>query len=155
MEEARLAILKADLAEQFQRIQKVYQRIDQRYKELKHNPLMIENIAYQLHNLYCAFEDLFKIIADFFENRIEEKTYHTQLLKRMSIEIENLRPRVISEKSFIFLNELRAFRHLFRDAYLYELDPRKIELVLQKALELKELFEEDYRNFIKNLETTK
>lgn len=155
MEEARLAILKADLAEQFQRIQKVYQRIDQRYKELKHNPLMIENIAYQLHNLYCAFEDLFKIIADFFENRIEEKTYHTQLLKRMSIEIENLRPRVISEKSFIFLDELRAFRYLFRDAYLYELDPRKIELVLQKALELKELFEEDYRNFIKNLETTK
>lgn len=38
------------------------------------------------HNLYCAFEDLFKIVAETFENHIQDKSkYHQELLKRMDI----------------------------------------------------------------------
>jgi hypothetical protein len=53
----------------------------------------MESLGYQLHNLYCAFEDLFKIVSETFENHIQDKSkYHQELLKRMTISIEGVRP---------------------------------------------------------------
>lgn len=150
MEQERLELLKADLYAQAQRIEKVYQKIEERIKG-KDDPIVLESLSYQLHNLYCSYEDLFKVVADFFENRIEERAYHTQLLHRMAIEIKGLRPRLLSDNALQLLDELRAFRHLFRHAYLYQLDPRRVELVLEKALELKELFKEDLERFINEI----
>jgi len=39
------------------------------------------HLAYLLHNLYCACEDLFQEIAKTFENTVEDPSkYHRQLL---------------------------------------------------------------------------
>ena len=76
------------------------------------------------------------------------------LLKRMSLEIEGLRPALLSEQSYFLLDELRAFRHLFRHAYLYQLDPEKVKMVLEKGLRLKDIFKGDSQNFLKRLGLT-
>lgn len=148
MEKAKLAILQAETKKQMLEIDKIYLRINKRTKNLNRE-VNVESVAYQLHNLYCAFEDLFKIVAETFENKIEEGlTYHKELLRRMSIAIEGIRPNIISEESLNLLSELRAFRHFFRHAYSYQLDVKKVKLVLGKALRLKEIFKKDLEKFM-------
>lgn len=147
MEEEKFSILKSELAAQWDEILKIYDRIEERKR--KRGVHGLESLAYQLHNLYCAYEDLFKIVAGFFENNIEERSkYHVELLKRMRLTIEGVRPALLSEESFRLLNNLRSFRHFFRHAYSYELDRRKVFIVLEDALMLKETFKSDLENFL-------
>ena len=91
---------------------------------------------------------MFKIIARFFENQIEDfNKYHLTLLKKMLLEIEGIRPRLLSEKSFKILDELRGFRHVFRHTYNYELEPERVLKLAEKASILKELFQKDFEIF--------
>jgi len=117
-------------------------------KRVPNNEDLVISLAYRLHNLYCAYEDMFKIIARFFENQIEDfNKYHLTLLKKMLLEIEGIRPRLLSEKSFKILDELRGFRHVFRHTYNYELEPERVLKLAEKASILKELFQKDFEIF--------
>jgi len=153
--EARLAVLFAEIDYQWNQILKIYKSIEEKLKRLKENKDnedLRDSLAYRLHNLYCAYEDLFKIIAKFFENRIEDPArYHIELLRRMLIEIKGIRPSLISEESYTYLNELRGFRHVFRHAYAIELDVDRIIALAEKSLILKSLFEEDLKRFKRKL----
>lgn len=71
MDRESLTILKAELESQMGEAGKIYNKIEER--RLEKGKSALESIAYQLHNLYCAFEDLFKIVADAFENHIHHK----------------------------------------------------------------------------------
>jgi uncharacterized protein YutE (UPF0331/DUF86 family) len=70
----------------------------------------------------------------------------------MAISIEGVRPGLISEESFKLLDTLRSFRHFFRHAYSYELDERKIKIVLEDAYKLKEIFKKDLEKFFSMFE---
>jgi hypothetical protein len=108
--------------------------------------------AYLLHNLYCAFEDLFKTIAKTFENNIDDPSqYHMELLKRMKMPVYKIRPEFLSDENFITLNELRKFRHLFRHAYEYELDGEKVISLTRKYLTKAKNIENDKNIFKKFL----
>ncbi len=150
MDEERLSLLRATIEAQRREIERIFAKIEER----RHGEgaAYLESLGYQLHNLYCAFEDLFKIVADFFENRIEERVrYHSELLRRMKISIERVRPALLSEESYRLLDSLRAFRHFFRHAYSYDLDPRKVALVVEDALKLKGLYQRDIDHFLEQL----
>lgn len=150
MDEERLSLFKASVEAQRREIERIFDRIEERRQG--EGVAYLESLAYQLHNLYCAFEDLFKIIAEFFENRIEDRArYHRELLWRMKIPIEGVRPALLSEESYKLLDSLRAFRHFFRHAYSYELDPRKVALVVEDALKLKKLYQRDIDRFLEQL----
>jgi len=83
--------------------------------------------------LYTALEDLFKQIAKAFENHIERlEIFHKELLNRMNTEMPNMRPAVISVKSLLLLDKVRAFRHFIRHAYDCELDVEELQLIQQK-----------------------
>jgi hypothetical protein len=102
VESERLTILKAEIESQTKEIENIYEKIEERKREK--GIAALESTAYQLHNLYCAFEDLFKIIADAFENHIQDKTqFHIELLKRMTISIEGIRPALLSEATCLLL----------------------------------------------------
>lgn len=150
MDEERFTILKSELMAQWKEIEKIYGRIEERRK--KRGVYALESLAYQLHNLYCAYEDLFKIVANFFENTTRDSSrYHVELLKRMKFEIPGIRPALVSKESFRLLDNLRSFRHLFRHTYTYELDRRKVSIVLEDAIKLKDLFQADLQGFLEKL----
>ena len=150
MEKERLSTLKAAIEAQLGEIDRVYERIEKR--RTGQGPAYIESLAYQLHNLYCAYEDLFKIVAEYFENQIEDETrWHQELLWRMTLSIEGVRPALLSRESFRLLDSLRAFRHFFRHAYTYELDPRKVRLVLEDALAVRKKILDDVHRFLQTL----
>lgn len=150
MEKERLQLIKSEVETQIEQIDKIYDRIELR-KEKK-DIVYLESLAYQLHNLYCAFENMFEIVADYFENNIDEKKrYHRELLWRMTVPIEGVRPALLSEDSYKLLDSLRSFRHFFRHAYIYELDPKKVALILDDTLKLKFLYLNDIKRFLKQL----
>ncbi len=152
MEKERLAVLETDIRRQQKKIEAVYREIVQRKKGYTKDRVVLESLAFQLHNLYCAFEDLFRIVADHFENHITEPTaWHKELLDRMQTEIQGIRPALISEAAYEFLNELRGFRHVFRHAYGIKLEPAKIKIVLKKTLALKKIYKKDLAAFLAQL----
>lgn len=151
MDEDRFIILKSDIEAQLSIIEKIYQKIIERSSS--DNEYSLEGLAYQLHNLYCAIEDVFKVIANAFENNIKDVSkYHIELLKRMTQSIEGIRPNVISDKTHLLLDSLRGFRHFFRHAYSYELDARKVQIIAEDAIKVKEMLFSDVRLFLKKLE---
>ncbi len=92
-------------------------------------------LGYQLYSLYCALEDLFKEIAATFESLIDDMSkHHTELLKRMTIEIPRIRPAVLSKESFTLLNELRSFSHFFIHSYNIELDEERLRSLKARIL---------------------
>ncbi|HKK49018.1 MAG TPA: hypothetical protein VJ932_07965 [Alkalispirochaeta sp.] len=90
-------------------------------------------LGYTLHNLYNLIENSFFRIAKHFENDIGGEGWHKDLLQRMTLSIEGIRPRIIDRDTAEKIDELRAFRHVFRNMYRKNLDPEKL-LLLQKRL---------------------
>ncbi len=132
------------------------------YGELERHPLHPDAdddtlivVAYHLHNLYNAFENVFQNIAAVFENSADDiERWHAQLLERMRLDVKPLRPAVIDEAAYEALDELRRFRHLFRHAYSVKLDLLRLQLVMRKAMALKELYAaqlEQFIDFLQNL----
>jgi hypothetical protein len=109
----------------------------------------VSHLGYLLHNLYCALEDIFKEVAQTFENRVEDPSrYHRELLKRMHCEIPQIRPSLLTSQSYAILNEMRGFRHVFRHAYDYELSADRLAQLKQKVLDGWAVIERDVDNFI-------
>ena len=152
MDKVAFALLKAELAERYRSARQIYERIDRRKADYQKRAESIDSMAYQLHNLYSAHEQLFEAIAQSFENRIEGSRYHTDLLLRVKLEIEGVRPALVSEEAFVLLDELRRFRHFFRHAYTAELDPVRLGALVGVADGLKDLFQRDMEAFLEKLE---
>lgn len=111
--------------------------------------------ALKTQQFYSAIEDLLKQIAKNFENHIQDLTmFHKELLSRLYMEIPSIRPRVLSEESFLLLDKIRAFRHFIRHAYDCELKENELKDIQQKLTigypSLKKDFEE-FKLFIKSL----
>jgi hypothetical protein len=153
MDAQYLSLLHADITFQMQMIDDVIAKVQTRKIDYDQDPRFAESLAYQLHNLYCAFEDLFRIVAKFFENNIEDESrFHIQLLQRMTLDIEGVRPALISRHLFTALNELRAFRHAFRHAYSHDIDVDKLHLVLKRYEAIEVNYKQDVQRFLQLLQ---
>jgi len=65
----------------------------------------------------------------------------------MLIEIEGIRPGLLSNAGYKLLNELRGFRHVFRHAYSYGLDKERVSALLGKILDQKDIVIIDLQTF--------
>lgn len=108
-------------------------------------------VAYRLHSLYSAFENIFRNIATSFENHLDPSSWHRQLLERMRLDLSPVRPAVIDEQAFEKLDEMLRFRHLFRTGYSLRLDALRLQLVVRKALELKPIYRGQIDRFLEYL----
>jgi hypothetical protein len=114
---------------------------------------MIDSAGYWMHNLYCAFEDLFKQVSSFWENNLSaDGDYHVNLLKRMMVNIKDIRPPLLFLDSYEYLNELRGFRHVFRHAYSYGLDDERVAYLIRKTISKKEMVLADLSKFREKIE---
>ncbi len=150
MDSNKLTLLSVDLNAQMSNIKVIHQKIVARSTRLQSDDeTILESIAYQIHNLYCATEDLLKIVAGYFENNISDSSqWHSLLLQRMSIEIPNIRPAFLTSKTYSILNSLRGFRHFFRHAYGATIEYDQLKSNLDKSLNLLANLESDLSQFI-------
>jgi len=141
-------------------IKTIYQRLSEKlvvFEKETPSREMIDSAGYWMHNLYGAFEDLFKLVSTFWENSLNpDGDYHVNLLKRMMINIKDIRPPLLSLDSYEYLNELRGFRHVFRHAYSYGLDDERVAYLIRKTISKKEIalanlskFREEIKEIVK------
>lgn len=150
---AQIRTLKADIIADLHTIAEIYASLNG-YPDTLVDQEQVIAVAYYLHNLYCAFESIFERVAEVFENQIPERAiWHAGLLHRMTLDIEGIRPRLISPVTFDSLDELRRFRHLFRSAYRLHLDPERLALVRKKARTLEAVYQADMDRFLTFLDS--
>ena len=89
--------------------------------------------AYDLHGFYNGLENIFYSIADTIDDHVPQgENWHKAILSQMAIEIENVRPAVISEESVAMLDEYLRFRHRIRNIYSFSLVPDRIKVLVEK-----------------------
>ncbi|MDQ3118088.1 MAG: hypothetical protein M3Q89_00735 [Verrucomicrobiota bacterium] len=97
-------------------------------------PSGLEGCAHHLARFFNVVEQMALRVAKAFENNIDdEKGWHAELIRRMTLEIPGVRPALWRESVVQPLRELRAFRHVFTHAYELTLDPDKLRLLLKYA----------------------
>ena len=148
-----IRLLEAEIQADLHAIEEAYRHLEKvspRYAEPETGLV----VGYYLHLIYSLFENLFTRIAAAFENRIANQAHwHTELLRRMTLDVKETRPPVIGQETFACLDELRRFRHLFRNAYLLHFDADRLALVLQSARKLKRLYPADLKAFLHFLDS--
>ena len=151
----RVLVFLAEFDFQVEQIRRIYTTLKGKIPLVEKQPVAqesVESAGYWLHNLYSAYEDLFKLVAGFWENSLSlDGEFHVQLLKRMMVDIKDVRPALLSEDAFRILNELRAFRHVFRHAYSYGLEKERISALLNKVIGQEETVINDMQAFRKTV----
>lgn len=99
--------------------------------------LPLQIIGSILHDYYTAIEKIFRIIARDIDCSVPTgEQRHKELLDQMTLEVPGLRPALLDNETARKLDELRAFRHVFRNIYGFSLDADKIRQLLEGLPEL-------------------
>lgn len=102
-----------------------------------------------LHDFYNCCERIFKKIAIELNSGYEDsERWHKNLLYRMTLPLEGIRPRVISDELAAELDDFLAFRHLFRNIYGFELKGDRIDYLSYKFDRIAERFKQEIEAFL-------
>lgn len=150
MDELGLITLRDELRQDCRVAASAWELAQTRFKET--TPSGLEGCAHHLARLYNVIEQMAVRIAKTFENRLEEESgWHAELIRRLSIAIEGVRPAFFPDHLRQPLRELRAFRHVFTHAYDLELDRDKIALLLKYAGQTAPALPEICESFVHNV----
>ncbi|MDP3012275.1 MAG: hypothetical protein Q8N27_06105 [Candidatus Hydromicrobium sp.] len=105
-----------------------------------------------LHDFYNACERIFELITHRINGGVAVgQQWHKKLLYQMTMNIEDVRPPVISKKLAAELDEYLAFRHLFRNIYGFELESKRLDKLIEKFPDTVELLFKEINDFLKKL----
>ncbi len=106
-----------------QRVQAAWAQARQKPEESAY----LDSVALNLHGFYSGLERLFELIARHVDGLLPGgEMWHRDLLWRMTQDVPNVRPAVISRESGKALDEFRRFRHLVRNVYTMSLSLEKV-----------------------------
>lgn len=100
----------------------------------QHDDYYLDGVALNLHGFYTGLEKIFEKIATTVDGSVPTASnWHQELLRQMSMEIDGVRPAVISEECRDLLEDYRGFRHVVRNIYTYHLSPSKMEPLINQV----------------------
>jgi hypothetical protein len=109
------------------------------------DPAALAQAAVALHHGYGAVESALLRVARALEGDAPGgPDWHQALLASMSLEIEGIRPAVLSAQAVTHLRHLLSFRHFFRHAYSVDLDPQRLEELRRIALAARPIIRDDF-----------
>jgi hypothetical protein len=115
----KAALLKASIDADIREIESMYERLVNYASATTTEQAIVA--GYYLHNLYNAFENICLNVARAFENQIDDRSqWHAVLLKRMTLDVEGLRPKLLNIEVYQCLDELRRFRHVFQQFSIWQ-----------------------------------
>jgi hypothetical protein len=92
----------------------------------------LDGVALNLHSFYGGVESIFEEIAGEVDGGVPTGAeWRRQLLMQMAAELPSLRPAVITRNTRACLDEYRAFRHVVRNVYTYNLRPSRIQELVE------------------------
>ena len=104
-------------------------------------------VAGLLENYYTCLETIFVRISQFFENNLAPQRWHSELLEKMTIELEGKRIAVVSDENYSRLLELLKFRHFRRYYFELEYDWDRLEFLRKKLQQAHAVVIEDLAKF--------
>lgn len=105
-----------------------------------------------LHDFYNCCERIFKKIAIEIDGYFpSSKSWHKELLYRMTKPVNKIRPSVISEELAAELDEHLSFSYIFRNIYGFELKGNIIGRLSEKFEIISQKFKEEVEEFMKKL----
>ncbi len=108
----------------------------------------VKAIALTLHSIYTGHEKIMEILVKGIDGDLPTAIdYHTALLKRATYEIPGVRPKIITDETFNYLNLLRAYRHKLRRIYAFLIAPERVIELAETAVKSLALFKKDWEAF--------
>ncbi len=129
-----------------------YIQINEKIKNIDPDEFDWASLGYTIQNIYNLFENYFLRISKFFENDFDKTSWHRDLVNRMTIEIKDVRPKLFERSLANKINELRAFRHVFRYIYQSELDIKKLMDLNLKVPGIIKEFKQSHKLFAEKLQ---
>ncbi|MCK6628945.1 MAG: antitoxin [Anaerolineae bacterium] len=91
----------------------------------------LNSVALNLHSFYNGLERTMELIAlEMDGGTLGGETWHTELLRQMTMELPAVRPAVLSTEASQNLDEYRKFRHRVRNIYAIQLNPARMEYLV-------------------------
>lgn len=118
----RFGGLRADIQLELNNLERLMDEIGDLPLDAPANILIVRGVGSALHDLYSGTEKIFQLIALNLDGDLPRgEDWHTQLLRRMSTPVPDVRPPVITSDLEVNLSEYLRFRHVFRNIYGFEL----------------------------------
>lgn len=83
--------------------------LNKKLKQIKPDEFDWSTLGYTIHNIYNLLENYFLRVSKFFENDLDQSSWHRELVNRMTIEILDVRPKLFDRNLANKVNELRGF----------------------------------------------
>ena len=156
MKRERIPDVIAEIKDELESLERLVKEVGEVYRErpksLKKRHIYDESLALKLHNFYTGCERVFQTIADDINGGVPASPdWHKRLLKGMALEIKGIRPPVITKDTVHGLDEFLAFRHVIRNIYGFELDPERLERLVEKISIVFSHFKRDVASFVEFL----
>ena len=146
-----IAELEADI-ELLRKLKKTNAKAFDRTREPESDELSWAALGYTIHNIYNLLENYFLRVSKFFENSLDGGARHRDLIERMTLSIEGLRPALLTREIAADIDELRSFRHVFRNIYQTSLDPERTRLVQERLGKALPAFEAAHSQFVAKIQ---
>ncbi|GBF33183.1 hypothetical protein DCCM_2282 [Desulfocucumis palustris] len=105
-----------------------------------------------LHDFYVSVENIFETVAREIDESIPTgEHWHRELLLRMVLDIPEVRPPLLSRETAGKLDEFRAFRHVFRNVYGFNLSPDRIVDLVNRLIHTADCLEQEVHTFIQTM----
>jgi hypothetical protein len=117
-------------------LEPVVERAERAIRAACHRPedqdLYIDSAALNLHDFYAGLERIFHQIATTIDGNLPTgREWHRDLLQQMQTDLPDLRPPVLSNEAGQALDEFLRFRHVVRNIYAFQFDPKSVERLVQ------------------------
>jgi hypothetical protein len=112
----------------------------------------LRGIGQRLHHYYYIVEKILENIFEAFgEGLPAGRSYHSNLLRQAFLELPT-RPAIFKGEDLKdFLDELRRYRHFFRNLYRSAIKVENIRCLLERTVKHHPRIEEQLRRFAENL----
>lgn len=155
---SRFAGLKADIDRELKNLGRLARSMDDLVDKISSKgatEVELRATGSFLHDFYTGLEKIFQRIALKVDGDLPAGgDWHLQLLQRMAIPVEGIRPPVISEQQAERLEEYLRFRHLFRNIYGFELKWERCKPLAQGLEDLLQQLKaqiEKFKDFLDSL----
>jgi uncharacterized protein YutE (UPF0331/DUF86 family) len=147
-----IPVLIAEIKDELSRLETLAKKLSSQKGKLDSEEIT-ESAALRLHNFYSGCERIFQLIAAEVNGFTPETfDWHKRLLSQVALDVKGVRPAVISRDTRQRLEELLRFRHVVRNIYGFELDPERVEKLVDVAVKVFPAFEDEINAFTAFLE---
>lgn len=132
---ARYETLRHRIQMELVEMDRIQEAIQRHWQKVRTSPTdrdaYLNSVAFNLHGFYSGLERLFELIAiELDGGTLGGDSWHTELLKQMTLNVDGVRPAVLRPETAARLDEYRKFRHVVRNIYATNLDPVRIESLI-------------------------